>query len=72
MTNPDHVSQPGDHKGPYSCLSNEALNEAYERVAADPDDQTAPMLLAELQARSRDDRPGTLRPASNPRHYAGQ
>jgi hypothetical protein len=32
-------------------LSDDALNEAYERAAADPDSLTAPMLLAELQAR---------------------
>jgi hypothetical protein len=48
---PDHVSQPGDYRGPYNALSDDALKEAYERVAADPDNPTALMLLAELEAR---------------------
>ena len=51
MPDQDHVLQPGHHKGPYSALSDDALKEASERVAADPDSQVAPMLLAELIAR---------------------
>ncbi|RYD21932.1 MAG: hypothetical protein EOP69_00580 [Spirochaetia bacterium] len=48
---PAHVSNPGDHCGPYSALADDAVQAAYERVAADPDDQTSPLLLAELVAR---------------------
>ncbi|MBB5714783.1 hypothetical protein FHS94_001619 [Sphingomonas aerophila] len=51
MDKADHVSQPGDHRGPFNALSDYALKEAYERVAADPDSPTAPLLLAELEAR---------------------
>jgi len=51
MDQPDHVSRPGDHRGPYHALSDDELKEAYERVAADPESQTAPMLLAELKVR---------------------
>ena len=46
-----HITNPGDHCGPYSALADDALQAAYERVAADPDEQTAPLLLAELVAR---------------------
>lgn len=47
----DHISNPGDHRGPYAALDDRDLQAAYERVAADPDDKTAPLLLAELVAR---------------------
>ena len=48
---PVHVTNRGDHCGPYSALADDALRAAYERVAADPDGQTAPLLLFELVAR---------------------
>ena len=47
----DHIANPGDHRGPYAALTDPDLEAAYERVAADPDDQTAPLLLSELVAR---------------------
>jgi hypothetical protein len=51
MNEPDYVSQPGDHHGPYSALSYDALKEAYERVTVDLSRPTAPTRLAKLEAR---------------------
>lgn len=47
----DVPDSPQPHRGPYADLSDEDLATAYERVAADPDDATAALLLAELEHR---------------------
>ena len=47
----DHITNPGHHRGPYADLTDAELQAAYERVAADPDDANAPLILAELVAR---------------------
>ena len=51
MAEPQHLDSPEPGQSPLGCLSDEALRQAYERVAIDPDDVQAPYLLAEMRHR---------------------